>query len=313
MGNVSIGDGRTREELNALGFPAQYLDKGVAVQPIYFYMGHVSRYVRPGSRSVLGLVTQGNASATNRIFRPEGSVVTGGGENDLARVGIEINLWPCEGSTRQQFSWNNDRNGGNPIIVHGHDWLGHPTSSCIGNVEDPDVLGIRLVDCEMKKGVGLFDIVPVPNDMLGRSRIHLKNSLSLRGRKEHCLVVRKLSNKGGAYGPRGGAQVTIGGCTNSTSLWKFDRHTGEISSYLLAGIDEVSGTPLESEAVCMTTGWPFLQMGAFAAPSGNKTVVVLNEANDPANYALVDNGQLIMTGSIPARSVQSFQLHKTMD
>ena len=66
MGNVSIGDGRTREELNAFGFPAKYLDKGVAVQPIYFYMGHVSRHVRPGSRSVPGLVTQGNTTVGNR-------------------------------------------------------------------------------------------------------------------------------------------------------------------------------------------------------------------------------------------------------
>eukprot|EP00977_Amphora_coffeiformis_P018523 scaffold6562_cov163-Amphora_coffeaeformis.AAC.10 len=312
MGNVSIGDGRTREELNALGFPAKYLDKGVAVQPIYFYMGHVSRHVRPGSRSVPGLVTQGNTTAGNRIFRPQGSVVNGGGQNDLARVGIEVTLWPCEGSTRQQFSWTNGGDGKHPyqIVVRGHDWLGHPTTSCIANTEDPDFLGVRLDDCDSKRA-GVFDINPVPDDPLGRSRIHIKNFVKSSGKKsnkENCLVVRKLQNNGGAYGPRGGAQVTIGSCSNSTSLWSFDAEVGELISYELASVDSETGTPLDSDAVCMTTGWPFLQMGAFTSADSNKTVVVLNEARDPANYALVDDGDLVMTGSIPPRSVQTFTL-----
>jgi glucosylceramidase len=313
MGNVSIGDGRTREELDALGFPAKYLDKGVAVQPIYYYMGHVSRFVRPGSRSVSGIVTQGNTSVTNRIFRPGGSVVAGGGENDLARVGIEVTLWPCEGSTRQQFSWTNEKAAGNPIIVHGHDWLGHPTTSCLSNIEDEDVLGIRLESCEVKKNKGIFVIVPVHEDPLGRSRIYLKNPQTHRSGRDQCLVVRKLSNNGGAYGPRGGAQVTIGGCTNSTSFWKVDSATGEISSYEFASLNNSTGLPNESETVCMTTGWPFLQMGAFTLPNGNKTLVLLNEAKSPANYALVDRAELILTGNIPPRSVQSFQLKEESD
>ena len=312
MGNVSIGDGRTREELNALGFPAKYLDKGVAVQPIYFYMGHVSRHVRPGSRSVPGLVTQGNATAGNRIFRPQGSVVTGGGQNDLARVGIEVTLWPCEGSTRQEFSWINGGDGKFPnrIVVHGHDWLGHPSTSCIANSEDPDFLGVRLDDCDSKMA-GVFDIVPVHEDPLGRSRIYIKNFVKASGKKskkEYCLVVRKLQNNGGAYGPRGGAQVTIGSCSNSTSLWLFDADVGELISYELASVDSDAGKPRDSEAVCMTTGWPFLQMGAFTLPDSSKTLVILNEANDPANYALADDGDLLMTGNIPPRSVQTFDL-----
>ena len=94
------GDARTREELNAIGFPAKHLDDGLAVQPIYYYMGHISRYVRPGSQAVMALAE----SAKNglRAFRSPGQVVAGGGINDLARVGIELTAWPCEGSTRQQ-------------------------------------------------------------------------------------------------------------------------------------------------------------------------------------------------------------------
>ena len=32
------------------GIPEKYLDLGIAVQPMYFYMGHISRHVRPGAQ-----------------------------------------------------------------------------------------------------------------------------------------------------------------------------------------------------------------------------------------------------------------------
>lgn len=127
--------------------------------------------------------------------------------------------------------------------------------------------------------------------------------------------------------------MTIGSCTHDTALWYFDESLGEVVSYALASTNTTTGLYKEHETVCMTTGWPFLQMGAFVTPStsstatgpgdgmdstseednenggsSKKTVVILNEANDPANYVLVDNGELIVTGSIPARTVQTFQL-----
>lgn len=44
------GDSCTRKELHGTGTPAEYLDLGVAVQPMYFYMGHhISQHIRPGS------------------------------------------------------------------------------------------------------------------------------------------------------------------------------------------------------------------------------------------------------------------------
>lgn len=46
-------------------------------------------------------------------------------------------------------------------------------------------------------------------------------------------------------------------------------------------------------------------MGAFKAPDGKNTIVVLNEASDPANFALRDGGAVLMTSSIPARSIQT--------
>lgn len=290
MGNVSIGDGRTREELNSLGFPAKFLDVGLAVQPMYFYMGHISRYIRPGSEAVLGLVN--SAPDGKRIFRPDGQSVAGGGFNELARNGIELTLWPCEGSTRQQFTWDEKST---KIEVSGHDWLGNPTKSCVSRRVDKDLMGLRLSKCG--RDAGLFDFVPLSKHKHDFFQVVLRNAPKGSG---SCLVVSELKNGGGAYGPRGGAQVSLGDCDAESAKWKIDRSTGEAMSFYFADTSDDS-------PVCLTTGWPFLQMGAFVTPNGEapKTIVVLNEARDSANYAVQDENEVVLTGTIPPRSIQT--------
>jgi glucosylceramidase len=294
LGNGSLGDGRTREELNALGIPAKYLDIGLAVQPIYFYMGHISRYVRPGSVAVMGLVD--SSPGPGRMFRPEGQSVPGGGLNNLALEGIELNVWPCEGSTRQQFDYNKDYK--NHIQVYGHDWLGNPTESCIGRSVDKDLLGLRLTKCDWQAGV--FEVISLAAVDAGLFNILLRNNPHS---SDKCVVIKELKNGGGAYGPRGGAQVALGDCLHQSAKWKLDLDTGEASSTYFA--DENG----ENE-VCLTTGWPFLQMGAFLTPNGeaSKTIVILNEASDSANFALKDENDILLTGSIPPRSIQTVLL-----
>ena len=58
----------------------------------------------------------------------------------------------------------------------------------------------------------------------------------------------------------------------------------------------------------MTTGWPFLQVGAFHTPTsndGSKTVVILNEAGESANYILKDGEKIVVSASIPSHSIQT--------
>lgn len=291
-----IGDEQTREELNARGFPAKYLDLGIVVQPMYYYMGHISRHVRPGSISVPGLVRQSLGNA--ETFRPVGSTVAGGGVNDLARDGIELLLWPCEGSTRQQFRWNLDRS--HHISVFGHDWLGNQTESCVGREVDPDLLSIRLGQC-WPDTTGEFEFSPIADDSDGRFHVRLLNHPDMGG--QLCLSILELRNNGGSYGPLGGAQVTLGDCSLEAAKWHLDGEAGRASTTFFA--DAKSDNEL-----CITTGWPFLQMGAFLTPNGSapKTVVILNEAQDSANYALKDNDNVLLTGSIPPRSIQTVLL-----
>ena len=280
-----VGDGRTKEELDALGFPAHLLEQGIVAQPLFYYMGHISKFVRPGSRAIPALV---NSSRRNQIFRsPEG--IAGGGENNLAREGIEVTVWPCEGSTRQQFFWDENSH---QLQVFGHDWLGIPTTSCVGRANNQDFLGVMTVSCNVTLGVsGSVDIVMA--DPANQVKFVVNNSDA----SQSCLVVQKLHNNGGAYGPRGGAQVAIGNCTSEAALWTYDSQSGEITSMLF------------DEPVCMTTGWPFLQIGAFDTPTmpaaAEKVVVVLKEAAQAANYILKDVNTVIMAGSIPPRSIQT--------
>lgn len=282
---ANVGDSRTRAELNALGFPAKHLDDGLAVQPMYYYMGHISRYVRPGSRAVKGIVN--TAKDGLRTFRSPGQVVAGGGINDLARIGIEVTAWPCEGSTRQQFLLNDEKQ----LSVFGHDWLGTPTVSCIAAKPDESFEGLTLTSCDSKKAA-TFEQVPLNET----GTVLFRQINTFAARTDVCLILKPLKNRGGAYGPLGGAQVSLGECNSTFAKWLYYEESGEIIS-----------NSLQDGDVCMTTGWPFLQMGAFSTPNGesDKTVVLLNEARDAANYVLYNGETAILSGSIPPRSIQT--------
>jgi glucosylceramidase len=277
----NVGDDRTREELNALGFPAELLDFGIVAQPLFYYMGHLSRHVRPGSRAVPAYV-----NGTSAIFRLE-NLVAGGGMNDLARQGIELTVWPCEGSTRQQFYLKE-----NHIQVLGHDWLGNPTKSCVGRHNSKDFLGIVTGPCT-RSFAGKFDIVPIPDEP-SYSNIFLLNGN--KSAEEFCLVVQELENGGGANGLRSGSQVSAGTCPSEEAKWRYNIQTGEITSSYFEGGD-----------VCMTTGWPFLQVGAFDTPNADnkKAIIVLNEAAQRANYIVKDGEKILLSGAIPAHSIQT--------
>ena len=203
------GDGKTREELHAEGVDPKYLDVGVVVQQMYYYVGHITKYVRPGSKAAYAIVDSSEDGPAARTFRPKGQIVAGGGINDLAREGIEVTLWPCEGSTRQQWKLNDD----DQIQVFGHDWLGVPTTSCLSNQADKDFGGLMMATCNITTGgSGFYEVTKIHD--LNRVNIRLKNSKVKPDMS--CVVAQPLRNNGGANGPRGGAQVNIGDCSRES-------------------------------------------------------------------------------------------------
>jgi len=297
------GDSQTREELNAQGYPGKYLDLGLVVQPMYYYMGHISRYVRPDSRSVYAIVTGSVDTHRHRTFLhhlEDNSTLAGGGINDLARKGVEVTLWPCEGSTRQYWILNEVGH----LQVFGHDWKGVPTVSCLGKEPDESFKGLILTDCD--RHAGLLKIKKIDNSVENNSQAEkdgmvnflIENYQGAEG--ANCLIISPLENDGGAYGPLGGAQVTTGSCADPMAVWNYDAERGEISSNFFSA-------NRDGEEVCLTTGWPFLQVGAFYTPNSVKqtTVVILNEASEPANYILRNDDKVFLTNSIPAHSIQT--------
>lgn len=60
----------------------------------------------------------------------------------------------------------------------------------------------------------------------------------------------------------------------------------------------------------MTTGWPFLQVGAFVTPNADgheKVIVILNEAQEPANFIIRNDNdnQVLVTSSIRPHAIQT--------
>lgn len=130
----------------------------------------------------------------------------------------------------------------------------------------------------------------------------------------NCLIIKPLENSGGALGLRGGSQVTVGDCSKDEAKWEYDETTGEIMSYYFSS-SSPSSLSLDQnnymdDPVCMTTGWPFLQVGAFVTPNADghkKVIVILNEAEEPANFIIRDDkdNEVLVTSSIRPHAVQT--------
>ena len=290
-----------------MGYTMSLMNLGIVAQPMFYYVGHISRYVRPGSRPLRAIVGEGAGGVSSRTFRPAGNVEPGGGYNNLAREGTEVTFWPCEGSTRQSWSFN--KGGEIHVAQHNHKKSSDECFS-LSEAADPDLGGILLTSCG-SSDVGLFDMIPVETTEGGGENLTKFSALKTPG---SCLGIRRLANNGGSYGPRGGSQASLVSCDDPSALWSFSSETGEISSAVFS----------EGE-VCLTTGWPFLQAGAFDTSEVRKgegkghksglTLVVLNESKDDASFVMKcgsgnDIGSSpLLRASIPAHSIQTYIIH----
>lgn len=287
------GEYETKFALSAnMGYPMSLLNLGIVAQPMYYYMGHISRYVRPGSRPLKTIVDQSSGETSSRTFRPTGRVEAGGGYNTNAHAGTEVTLWPCEGSTRQSWSFNQQ---GMLQIVQ-YDDKTH-SMECVSLTEsaDPDLGGLLLTNCGAESGH--FHMTSI-----GESQ-NLVRFLS-KQQNGRCLGIRPLANGGGAYGERGGAQADLVPCTDGSASWSFSIETGEVTS-----------TFFNEGEVCMTTGWPYLQAGVFdtteTSGEGSMVIVILNESDDNADFVVkadANSKSSLLKASIPAHSIQTFQL-----
>ena len=203
-------------------YPKQYLSHGIVVQPMYYYMGHISRHIRPGSKSLMSIVNSLYSTKDKiRTFRPKGQLNSGGGNNYNARIGIEVTTWPCEGSTRQAWSFDNDRLFVMEEKVYDFDGDDERRKLCLSNIIDPYYHGILLTDCDSTNAATLkmehYDDGDYDDDKDTYSKIkfQLQNN---KGSNKMCLDVSPVTNSGGTYGERGGMQTIFRDCDDSVRI-----------------------------------------------------------------------------------------------
>lgn len=263
----------------------------VHLQPKYFYMGHFSRYVTPGSRRV--------ESSVVGKFGFDPSLDTG------ARAGMEVQAWPCEESTRQQ--WKLEDAHGNeestiildqPLSWVAEDGKKMSTHLCFGGTKGwmPDRPYISLVNCD-------------PNDPTYEDHMPLEFVVD----QHHRFLVEMSSGKclGLAEGVReAGALLELQECIVMTNSRHESKEEGTQRDHQQFHHDAETGeiklsTGFAGE-MCLTSGWPFLTGVAFESEDlGTATVVVMNEASQDTKITLTDSVKGTGWFGINGRSMQT--------
>lgn len=262
----------------------------VHIQPKFYYMGHFSKFVAPGSRRV--------KSSVKGKFGFDPTLDTG------ARQGMEVQAWACEESTRQQWKLQDvhgmeGEEGGSIALKQALKWVGEDgakmsTHLCFGGTTGwmPDRPYISLVNCD-------------PNDNAYDSHPPLEFVVD----QHHNFLVEKGSGRclGLAEGVReSGALLELQECVVSSTRrlknapsrdhqqFVYDAKTGEIKVSTFTG------------EMCLTSGWPFLTGVAFESEDERTaTVVVMNEASQDTKITLTDSVKGTGWFGINGRSMQT--------
>ena len=264
------GDSYSFETLhNVFGAKKEHLEVGVFVQPLYHMMSHFSRHLRPGSTAVEGSLSyeiSGNHKSDSINL------------NQLARPGIEATFHPCDRSSRQTWLLDSVQRH---ISIAGVD-MGIGVRACLGRDVDQAFGGLVLVGCESGE-VGVFR-----ERSDGQIKVVGSDSDSDSDSDEDgCLVVTELET-----GIEGGSQLGIGACDGSMHTVRL---TGENEQTLYS----------EHFDLCLTSGWPFLQVGGFLTEDKTlTTLVILNEADTEVDVRLDEIGAVLQ---MPPHSVKTIR------
>jgi glucosylceramidase len=242
----------------------------IIVQPKYFYMGHFSKFISPGSKRVASQVR-----GSYRFAKMDPNV----------RDGMELGLFPCEQSVRQMWTYteNNTVALSMPVIdTEKPDDA--PKGLCIGpgNKDRPF---IHLAACDSQWAYQ-FDM--------------MENGQMMELDSGKCLSV-----VGGVTEP--GALFELSACEAGR-----DAEDATPSQYFYLDVTQELQTPLieysiaaETDALCVTAGWPFLTAAAFVNTKQETVLVVMNEASIDTEIVLSDVVKGDAWFGINARSIQT--------
>ncbi len=288
----------------------------VIVQPKYYYMGHVSKFVPPGSTRIHSEIV-GN-------FRYNESI------DARVRTGYELSAWPCERSPRQLFTLTTDgylalanavideeaqRMAQSKTASEGSHKSSHHTSASSGSTtpETATLANIRL--CVKTPTVSSNGVPPLRPylHVIPCERTTSQASIETPSKFVYDAISGGLRDVASglcvslAEGVReSGALLALEPCQqqSSSSVSEIDEHQ---SWTMNSNTGEITVLNHENdEGLCMTVGWPMLTAVAFQRPTassrqegenasldddGATVVVVMNEASCGTHITLSDPDQ----------------------
>eukprot|EP00903_Cladosiphon_okamuranus_P018045 g16606.t1 len=279
----------------------------VIFQPMFYYLGHMSKFAQPGSRRLKSHVT--------------GVYQKGGGGPSTVIPGYEGTLYGCEGSVRQ--SWELSATGKVSLADYygaEYDWF-EPV--CLSRKLELSTQAVTLVPCDSSES-GIFvhdrqtghlvlqEEASWPPSDFPPTNPDEKNSSTPAETPPPgellCLDVLYKSTEDGAV-------VTLTPCAlgddAAAEEGVFDEQKWEFSK-VEGGAGEGSLRSVPSGR-CLTAGWPFFTGAAFEMSDDSKArhgkdyaVVLLNEAEEPVEYDLAfPSERFTVRAMIGPRSIQT--------
>ena len=274
----------------------------VNIQPKYYYFGHISKYVEPGSVRVKSSVVGnfGFAAVDPNI-----------------RAGIELGIFPCEKSSRQQ--WKLTVNNTVGLLLRAIDSVASTLNEevyvnlCVGT-GDFNRPYLRVVICDSvdennRKGNKITDIEPPFRPFISKF-----NSLDQWVDTVTGWCVGLADD---VESTDFGTLLQLAPCEVSGALakpaqrFRLDDITGEVFWAPQTVADEDigdAGTPQQfsfGQKMCLTAGWPFLTAVGFLDTAGRTVVVAMNEASIGTDIVLTDSKLGNLRYGINSRAIQT--------
>jgi len=242
---------------------------GIHVQPKYYYFGHISKYVTPGSIRL-----------STSYVGDFGFVET----DPNTREGTEVGAYMCEKSTRQVWTLNANNSislATAAADIDAEGLSGEKVFLCLGEGTS-DRPFLRLVRCD---GGGVSGQPAKPLRFQWTSRQQLQDVSSGK-----CISLAD-----GVSEP--GALLQLVSCDYSkkniapSQIFTASIATGELKA--------------KSADLCITAGWPMLYAVAFENEEKNNVLVIMNEADIHTEILLQDFTHGDMRFGINGRSMQT--------
>jgi O-glycosyl hydrolase len=282
----------------------------IHVQPKFYYFGHFSKFIVPGSLRVESL-----------------AIGDYGFDLDNANIqaNIELGMYHCERSSRQMWVLDDKAGNGKGNSGVGTDKMKLRLQAVAGSTSDRLCLAqgdgnrvfLRLIDCDYVDASIQFITIDVKSFSTGsnafseRSSSSNANSVQLQdGNTGMCVSTTEMQR---------GALLVLRPCITEANeetyielqkqKFVYNRSTNEVKQ---STVEDVTIIDHKSSDLCLTAGWPFLNAISFVTPpegitgQQNTVVIVMNEAAVPVPISLRDSTKrLPLVFATPGHSIQT--------